>query len=46
MRKVDWKEMRGEVTGAFGCATAALCCIAVDAGLVALIAWIIRTIAG
>lgn len=46
MRKHDWRAMRGEVTGVFGCATAALVCIAIDAGLVALIAWLIRTIVG
>lgn len=46
MRKHDWSAMRGEVTGAFGCTTEALVCIAIDAGFVALIAWLIRTIVG
>lgn len=46
MRKHDWSAMRGEVTGAFCCVTAALVCIAIDAGLVALIAWLVRTIVG
>lgn len=46
MRKHDWSAMRREVTGAFGCATEALVCIAIDAGFVALIAWLIRTIVG
>lgn len=46
MEKHDWSAMRAEVTGAFGCVTAALVCIAIDAGLVALIAWLIRTIVG
>lgn len=46
MRKHDWSAMRGEVTSAFGCATEALVFISIDAGFVALIAWLIRTIVG
>ena len=46
MSKQKWDGMRGEVVGAFGCVTSLLVCIAIDVAIVALIMWLVRTIAG
>lgn len=46
LKKRDWNETTTQARGCMGCITTVLVSLAIDAAIIALIAWLVRTIIG